>query len=591
MKKLLTANEAIARGFYEAGGSVASAYPGTPSTEILENISNYKDELYCEWAPNEKVALETAIGAAIVGARSLAAMKHVGLNVAADPLFTAAYTGINAGLVIICADDPECHSSQNEQDNRHYARSAKIAMLEPSNSQEAKDMVRMALEISEEYDVPVMMRTTTRVNHSKSVVEIGERTELPMKPYTKDRMKYDAIPAISRQLHKKIEKRQLKLAEYSDSCALNFIVDNGAKVGVVAAGAAYQYSRDVFGDKANFFKVGMSYPMPIEAIRKFAMGLDKLYVIEELDPFMEEEIRAAGIDCIGKEIIPVCGELNSSIIRKAVFGEELPLAEVKTTVVGRPPALCAGCPHRGAFVQLGRYYKDAIVCGDIGCYALGGSAPYNAKDCAICMGAGVSLAHGMKKAFNHYGQTDRKVVAVIGDSTFFHTGINSLTGMLWNNGNALVIILDNRTTGMTGHQENPGTGYTLDGGKANIISIEEVVRALGAKNVRTVNPLDLAAMKEALDWGFGLNEPAVIITRYPCALKKYSPEDKEEFGTLDKCIIDAGKCIGCRACVRTGCPALVFNKENKKVVIDQGQCTGCSICMQVCPKDAISKKG
>lgn len=589
MKQLLTANEAIARGFYEAGGVVAAAYPGTPSTEILENISAYKKEVYCEWSSNEKTAMETAIGASIGGVRALAAMKHVGLNVAADPMFTMAYTGVNGGLVIVSADDPSMHSSQNEQDNRHYARAAKICMLEPADSQEALDMTRAAFAISENYDLPVMLRTTTRVCHSKSIVELGERREVPAKPYVKDRAKWDTIPAISKALRLKVEQRQKALAEYSENCPFNYAIDNGSSIGIVCSGIGFQHAREAFGDQANYYKVGFTYPLPIKSIRRFAQTVETLYVVEELDPFMEEQLKAAGIACIGKEKLPDLYELNAGIVRQCLLGEETPVVKVDTPVVDRAPALCAGCPHRGLFLELSKF-KDVIVSGDIGCYALGGSDPYNTKDTSVCMGASISVAHGMKKAFDYSG-VEKKPVAVIGDSTFFHTGINSLINQLYNHGSALTVIVDNRTTGMTGHQENPGTGYTLMGEPTQAISIEAVVKAVGAKNVRTVNPLHLAEVREALQWAFSLTEPAVIITRYPCALKKYTKEDLEEFGKLGKCEIDADKCIGCKLCVKTGCPALIYDKAARKVVIDTPQCTACEICSQVCPKQAIHKIG
>ncbi len=588
MKQLLTANEAVARGFYEYGGAVASAYPGTPSTEILENIAKYKDELYCEWAPNEKVAMETAIGAAIAGGRSIAVMKHVGLNVAADPLFTVSYTGTGAGFIIVSADDPELHSSQNEQDNRHYARSAKIAMLEPSDSQEAKDFVKYAFEMSERFDVPVLMRMTTRICHSKSTVNIGQRTQPLIMPYKKDRSKYDTIPAISRKLHTKVELRQSALAEYSSECKLNYEIDNGAEIGIVAAGVSFQYAREVFGTDANYFKVGMSYPMPIQAIRRFADKVKTLYVIEELDPFMEDQLKAAGINCIGKEKLPIEGELNPTIIRKCLLGTAPRIPSTDVKLVNRAPALCAGCPHRGLYIELGKY-KDAIVSSDIGCYSLGGSEPYNAKDTSICMGASISVAHGMKKAFEHYG-VNKRVCAVIGDSTFFHTGVNSLMGLIYNKGTALTIILDNRITGMTGHQQNPGTGYTLTGEETSEVSIERLVKAMGVENVKVINPLDLKEVKAALEWGFDpQNTPAVIITRYPCALKKYSTQDKEEFGSLSKCHVDHNKCVGCRLCLQSGCPALAYDGGARKVSIIDNQCTGCTVCVQMCPKKAIGK--
>lgn len=566
---------------------VASAYPGTPSTEILENIAAYRDELYCEWAPNEKVAVEVAIGASIVGARSLAAMKHVGVNVAADPLFTFSYTGVNGGFVIVSADDPYMHSSQNEQDNRHYARAAKLCMLEPSDSQEARDMTILAYEISEQFDVPVMLRMTTRVCHSKSIVEIGKRKTRDLRPYVKNRNKYDAVPEVSRRLHKCVEQRLAALREYAETSPLNFTVDNGTKIGVVASGIGYQYAREAFGERANYFKVGLSFPLPVESIRRFAQGLDMLYVVEELEPFIEEQLKAAGIPCVGKEKLPVDGEYDPALLRRCLLEEETPTLQAESPLVGRAPTLCAGCPHRGVMLELGKI-PDLIISGDIGCYALGGGEPYHAKDCTICMGASISMAHGMKKAFASYGR-ERKVVSIIGDSTFFHTGINSLEGAVYNKGTALTIILDNRITGMTGHQENPGTGYTLMGESTEEISIEKVVRAMGVKHVRVINPLCLSEVREALSWGLAQEEAAVLITRYPCALKKYRPEEKEEFGTLSRCTVDTEKCIGCRACLKTGCPAVTFDKNRKKAGIEREQCTGCGICAQVCPVHAIGK--
>ncbi|WP_312815163.1 indolepyruvate ferredoxin oxidoreductase subunit alpha [Sedimentibacter sp.] len=590
MKKLLTGNEAIALGAYEAGVHYASAYPGTPSTEILENIAPYK-EIVAEWAPNEKVAVESAVGACYAGARSLTAMKHVGLNVAADPFFTMGYTGVNGGMVLISADDPGMHSSQNEQDNRYYARMAKVAMVEPADSQECKDMVIKAMEISEKYDTLVMIRMTTRVCHSKSVVEVGERTEVPIKPYKKDTSKYFIAPAVAKQLHLVVERKLVELEKFSNETDLNFIEWNDKKIGVISSGVAYNYAREVFGDSASYLKIGFSFPLPMEKIKKFAEEVETLYVIEELEPFMEEQIRAAGINCIGKDKIPNTWELNPDIVEKSLLGTQKPTIDYdKNVAVGRPPTLCAGCPHRGFFYELSKR-KNVMITGDIGCYTLGGTEPLNAMDTVVCMGASISMAHGAKKVFEK-NNDDKRLVAVIGDSTFFHSGMTSLLDVVYNKSNTVTCILDNRITAMTGHQENPGTGFSLQGDEAQITDIETIVKALGIKHVKTINPLRREAMKEAMDWAFALNEPSVVITRYPCALKKYSEQDIEEFGPIQGvCEVDQEICIGCKACARTGCPAIHFQHEIKKSYINEAQCVGCELCMQVCPVKAISKVG
>ena len=591
-KNLMTGNEAVARGLYEAGVAFASAYPGTPSTEILENVAEkYKDSIACEWAPNEKVAFEAAVGASIVGGRSFAAMKHVGLNVAADPLLTFAYTGVNGGMCFVSADDPGLHSSQNEQDNRFYARMGKIIMLEPSDSQEAKDMAVMGYELSERFDSPVMLRMTTRVCHSKSLVEFGEVQEQRKKEYVKNRAKFDPVPAMAKGMHTAVEKRWQKLKEYTEVCPLNREEWHTDEVGIVSAGAAYQYAREVFGDNASYFKCGMTSPMPLESIKKFAAKVKKLYVVEELEPYMEDLMRAAGIECIGKALIPIEGELNPDIVRKSLTGEVTPTLEYyKSVVPGRPPMLCAGCPHVGLFYELGKI-KDVIAIGDIGCYALSGNPPLNAKDFALCMGSGFSMAHGAAKIMEKFGDT-KKIVGVVGDSTFFHTGMNSMLDAVYNHSNVTLIVVDNRITGMTGHQENPGSGYTITGEHAYPADIEGVARAFGMTDIHKVNPMDLEATRKALKEAIAFEGPSLVITRYPCALKKRSPEDIAEFGTEKaKYAVNHDDCIGCNSCLRLGCPAISFDGGAKKADIDRVACAGCGVCAQVCPKKAIGKVG
>jgi indolepyruvate ferredoxin oxidoreductase, alpha subunit len=591
MKKLLTGNEAIARGAYEAGVKYASAYPGTPSTEILENIATYKNDILAEWAPNEKVALEAVIGASIAGARTIASMKHVGVNVAADPLFTFAYTGVNGGMVLITADEPGQHSSQNEQDNRNYAKFAKIAMLEPSDSQESKDMVKAAFDISENYNIPVLIRMTTRVCHAKSIVECGDRKEVGIKEYVKDIKRYLTVPAHARVMRANLEERLQELQEFSNNTNLNYIEWNDKKVGVIASGGCFSYAKEVFGDSVSYLKLGFTHPLPSEKIKEFCIQVEKVYVIEENDPYIEEQVRILGFDCLGKNLFPSYGELTPDVIRKTVYGTENPSIDFdQDKVVPRPPTLCAGCPHRGFFYELGKK-KNVMVSGDIGCYTLGFAEPYNAMDQNVCMGAGISIGHGAQQVFNMKENNPMRVVAVLGDSTFFHTGINSLLDVIYNRSNTVTVILDNRITGMTGHQENPGSGYTLQGKKTTEVNIESLVRACGIEHVVVVNPNDLVAMRNALDWALSLSEPSVIITRWPCVLKKFSPQDKEEFkGVFTKrCTVDADNCIGCRICLKTGCPAVSFDKSSKKASISL-DCVGCEVCLQVCPKQAIQKE-
>ena len=592
MKQLMTGNEAIARGAYEAGVKYASAYPGTPSTEILENIALYKNDIVAEWAPNEKVALEAAAGGAFAGARTVASMKHVGLNVAADPLFTVAYTGINGGFVVITADEPGMHSSQNEQDNRNYAKSAKVPLLEPSTSQEAKDMMKMAYEISENFNTLVIMRLTTRLCHSKGLVECEERNEVGIKPYTKE-VKRVTVPANARLLRVDVEEREKKLYKFSNETELNYMeINEGAKVGVISSGMCFNFAKEVFGKDASYLKLGFTNPMPDEKIKEFASKVETIYIVEENDKFIEDHVKSLGVDCIGKDVLPAYGEMTPDVIRKSIFKDNFKHEDVEPElIIPRPPTFCAGCTHRVLFYELGKR-KDIVVAGDIGCYTLGFAPPYNAMDFVVCMGASLSSAHGCQKVLNMVEGNEKRVVGVLGDSTFFHTGINSLIDVIYNKGNSISIILDNRITGMTGHQENPGSGFTLQGEDTTSINIEQVVKALGAKNVRVINPNKLDEVNDALDWAIGLDEASVIITRWPCALKRFSQADIDEFGRVftEKCVVDEEKCVGCKKCTKTGCPAISVDKEAKKASIDRNQCLGCEVCLQVCPKNAIVKE-
>ncbi len=592
MKKLLTGNEAVARGAWEAGVKFAAAYPGTPSTEIMENISKY-DEIVSEWAPNEKVAVEAVAGAAIAGIRTLASMKHVGANVAADPIFTFAYLGVNGGAVIVSADEPGMHSSQNEQDNRHYARHAKMPMFEPSDSQESKDMVKEAYEVSEKYDCPVLFRMTTRVCHSKSIVECEDRMQIEDKPYVKNFKKYCPLPANTPGMQLKLAENFKKLEAYSNNCKWNYIEDNGKSIGVIGSGVAFRYAKEIFGDDASYLKLGFTYPMPFELIKEFAQKVDKIYIFEENDPIMETEIKAVGIDCIGKDVLPTAGEMLPERIRKAIFGKEQEgVVGDPEKVVGRPPAFCAGCPHRGLFYELSRR-KDVMIFSDIGCYSLGATPPYNATDAMICMGAGISGGHGVAKAMKIKGAST-KVVSVMGDSTFFHSGMTSLMDVVYNQSDVCTVILDNRITGMTGHQENPGSGFNIKGEPAPMMDIETIVRALGAKNVRTVDPNNLKDISDALEWGLACEEPSVIITRWPCALKRMSQADVDEFPKAFKkhCKVNTDICVGCKKCLKSGCPALAFNSiVPKKSGIMEDMCLGCEVCLQICPVHAIYVEG
>ncbi len=594
-KVLLTGNEAIARGVFEAGVRFASAYPGTPSTEILENIAQYK-EIIAEWAPNEKVALESAFGAAIAGARSFASMKQVGLNVAADPFFTIAYTGANAGLVIVTADEPGQHSSQNEQDNRNYARSAKVPMLEPSDSAECKDMIKYAFVLSEQYECPVLIRLTTRVCHSKTLVQLEDRREVPIVPYVKNSRRYIDVPANAKIRRLEVEKHLDAFKVFSDETELNFIDDNKSDIGVITSGMCYFYSKEVFADNADYLKLGFTYPLPMGKIKDFCSKHKKVYVIEENDEYIEDAVKMLGFSniCYGKytpdgqRFLPFNGELTADVIRQSVSGETHILPQYdKTKVVGRPPSLCAGCPHRGLFYQLAKC-KNVVVSGDIGCYTLAFAPPYNAMDFNSCMGASISSGHGAQKILDLDADNPKRIVSVLGDSTFFHSGINSLINVVYNKGNNITVILDNRITGMTGHQQNPGTGYTVQNEPTDIVDIEALVKAVGIKNIKVIDPNNLTAVKDALDWALNIKEASVIITRYPCVLKKFSQLDKTQFPDAfkQKCAVDKDKCIGCKACIKCGCPAI--SVTDKKASINTEMCVGCTVCKQICPVKAIN---
>ncbi|HHX96470.1 MAG TPA: indolepyruvate ferredoxin oxidoreductase subunit alpha [Clostridia bacterium] len=578
MRELLTGNEAIARGAYEAGCLVAAAYPGTPSTEILENLANYR-EIDAQWSPNEKVAVEIAGGAAIGGVRALAAMKHVGLNVAADPLMTLAYSGIKGGLVIVTADDPGAHSSQNEQDNRHYASLAKVIMLEPSDSQECKDFTKMAFALSEQFDLPVLIRVTTRICHSKSLVELGKREVVKPGEYKKDVKKYVMVPAHARLKHYSLEAVLQNIRNWGNYSSLNKIVKGKKRWGIITAGIAYQYAREVFGEEATYLKLGLTHPLPEKLLREFAKEVEEVIVIEENDPYLETRVKALGIKCQGKNRLPLCGELTPDIIRGAFFSEQKQAKEVNLNIPTRPPVLCAGCPHRGLFYAL-KKFKEVVVAGDIGCYTLGFMPPLEITDTVICMGASISGGIGLKKAL-----PTKKVFSCLGDSTFFHSGITGLIDVVYNQTDLKIVILDNRTTAMTGHQDNPGTGKTLQGESVPSLKIVELVKAVGVKKIRVIDPYDLTATEKALQEAYQAQEPFVIISKRPCALLKEVRRERRGWA----CSVDPEKCTNCRACLRLGCPALVA--EEKQVVIDSEQCNGCGLCAQVCRFGAISRVG
>ena len=573
MKKLMLGNEAVARGLYEAGCRVVSSYPGTPSTEITEYAATY-DDIYCEWAPNEKVGMEVAFGASLAGARSACCMKHVGLNVAADPLFTLSYTGVNGGLVICVADDPGMHSSQNEQDSRHYAEAAKIPMLEPSDSAEAKEFTKMAFELSEKFDTPVILRTCTRIAHSQGAVELLERENDSLKPYEKNPGKYIMAPANAIGRHPVVEDRQAKLSEMAETSSLNRVEMGETSLGIITSGTCYQYVKEIFGDKVSVLKLGMVNPLPKNLILDFAAKVDRLVVIEELDPFIENYCKALGLKVDGKNIFPICGEFSQRLIAEKLE-VNIPEYTSAESVPNRPPVMCAGCPHRGLFYLLSK--KKVTVLGDIGCYTLGSAAPLSAIDSVVCMGASISGVHGFNKALGE--AAEKKTVAVIGDSTFMHSGMTGLANIAYNGTNSTVIIVDNSITGMTGHQQNPTTGYNIKGDPATKIDLEALCHALGIKRVKVVDPYDLKATEAVLNEEIAADEPSVIISRRPCALLKYVK-------AKPSLVVENDKCRSCKMCMKIGCPAI--NMKDGKAKIDETLCVGCGVCKQMCAFDAIS---
>ena len=582
MKELMLGNKAIARGLYEAGCSVVSSYPGTPSTEITEEAAAY-EEMYCEWAPNEKVALEVAHGATLGGVRAACAMKHVGLNVAADPLFTISYQGLNAGLVVFVADDPGMHSSQNEQDSRHYAIAAKVPMLEPSDSEEARVFTKRAFEISEKYNTPVFVKMCTRIAHSQSVVTLEERQKPQQVPYVKDPTKV-MMTKNSRDAHVRVEKRTLELTEYADTSDINRIERADSKVGIITGSTSYQYAKEIFGDSVNILKLGMVYPLPDKLLMDFAKDLETIIVMEELDPIVETYCRSKGLSVYGKDIFPVCGEFTQNLLKECL-AEKMPDvlpqgvashagAKLSDEIPMRPPVMCAGCPHRGVFYTLKKL--DCMVYGDIGCYTLGAVAPLNSMDLNVCMGASCSGLHGFNLAMGKEGE--KRSVGVIGDSTFMHSGMTGITDISYNMTNSTVIILDNSITGMTGHQQNPTTGKNLRGEPAGKVNLEALCRALGFQRVTVVDPYDLAETERVIKEELAAEEPSIIISRRPCVMIK---------GTVHQPPIEpkTEKCVGCKMCMKIGCPAI--SVVDKKVHIDKTLCVGCKVCSQMCKFDVL----
>lgn len=573
MKELMLGNKAVARGLYEAGCKVISSYPGTPSTEITEEAAAYK-EVYCEWAPNEKVALEVAHGATLGGVRAACAMKHVGLNVAADPLFTISYQGLNAGLVVCVADDPGMHSSQNEQDSRHYAIAAKLPMLEPSDSEESRVFAKKAFEMSEKFNTPVLLKMVTRVAHSQSIVDTEERVEPAQVPYVKDPAKV-MMTLNSRNAHVRVEQRTKDLIEYAENCEFNRVeMGNDTSVGIITDSTSYQYAREVLGEDACILKLGLINPLPEKLIKDFAAKVDKVVVLEELDPIIENHCKQLGIKVSGKDTFPMCGEFSQNLVRECL-GMEVPKhMSIDENVPARPPVMCAGCPHRGIFYILKK--KKCMVYGDIGCYTLGAVAPLNAMDLNVCMGASCSGLHGFNKAMGEAGESNS--VGVIGDSTFIHSGMTGITDISYNMSNSTVIILDNSITGMTGHQQNPTTGKNLRGEPAGKVDLEALCKALGFNRVRVVDPYDLKAVEVAVTEELAAKEPSIIISRRPCVMIK---------GTVHKppISVDESKCVGCKQCMSIGCPAIAV--KDKKAHIDPTLCIGCKVCSQMCKFGAI----
>ncbi len=576
MKQLLIGNEAVARGLYEAGCSIISSYPGTPSTEITEFAAKY-DEIYCEWAPNEKVAMEVAFGASLGGKRSSCAMKHVGLNVAADPLFTLSYTGVTGGMVICVADDPGMHSSQNEQDSRHYAIAAKVPMLEPSDSQEAYSFAKQAFELSERFDTPVFLRICTRIAHSQSIVECGEREEKAAIPYEKNPAKYIMMPGNAKKRHPIVENRTLELTEFAESCEFNKVEMGNGDIGIITSGTCYQYVKEALGDSVSVFKLGLINPMPVKALKDFAKRVKRLVVVEELDGIIEAHCRNIGLNIEGKSSFTNIGEFSQKTISEVFGVSNTKGVSVASEIPGRPPMMCAGCPHRGMYYVLAK--NKITVLGDIGCYTLGAVPPLSAMDSTLCMGASVSGVHGFNKA--GLDRTEGKTVAVIGDSTFMHSGVTGLINIAYNGSNSTVIILDNSITGMTGHQQNPTTGYNIKGDPAGKINLEALCKSIGINRVRVVDPYNLEQCESALKEELSANEPSVIISRRPCVLLKYvKPKTPLR--------VNKDKCRGCRKCMKFGCPAI--SMHDGKARIDATLCVGCEVCMQLCSFDAFESE-
>ncbi len=573
MKQLMLGNKALARGLYEAGCCVVSSYPGTPSTEVTEEAAKY-DEIYCEWAPNEKVAMEVAFGACLAGKRAFCGMKHVGLNVAADPLFTCSYTGVNAGLVICVADDAGMHSSQNEQDSRHHAIASKVPMLEPADSDEAYRFAKLAFAISEEFDTPVIIKMCTRVAHSQSIVDTGERVMPEIKPYEKNIAKYVMMPGNAIRRHPFVEERTRRLTAYGETAEVNREEMGDTALGIITSSTSYQYVKEVFGDRASVLKLGMVNPLPRQRILDFAAKVDKLAIVEELDPIIENHCRQLGLEITGKDVFPMEGEYSQNMVAEKLGVSLSPAKRLEETLPGRPPVMCSGCPHRGLFYTLKQ--NNCTVLGDIGCYTLGAVAPLSAMDVTLCMGASVSSLHGFNKALGQ--ESEGRTVAVIGDSTFMHSGMTGLANIAYNQSNSTVIILDNSITGMTGHQHNPTTGYNIKGDPAGKINLEELCRAMGFERVTVVDPYDLAECDRVLKQELAVQEPSVIISRRPCVLLKYVKHEKP-------LKVDCGKCVGCKSCMRLGCPSISI--RDGKAVIDETLCVGCGVCRQLCRFGAL----